>query len=141
MSARTSTGFLHDETPFLRLGQGPPLVMVAGLTPRHEVPRGWERRMALTSARPLGRHFTVYAVNRKRGLAPGESMSDIAAHLANAIEHDLGEPVFLTGTSTGGSVVLQLAIDRPDLVRRLVVIASAYRLGPRGRRYRRRWRR
>jgi pimeloyl-ACP methyl ester carboxylesterase len=29
--------------------------------------------------------------------------------------------------------VLQLAVDRPDLVRRLVVTASAYRLGPRGR--------
>lgn len=49
------------------------------------------------------------------------------------VEHDVGQPVFLQGTSTGGSVVLQLAVDRPDLVRRLVVTASAYRLGPRGR--------
>ena len=133
MGTRPSTGFLHGGTPFLRLGQGPPLVSVAGLTPHHEVPTGWERRMALSWMRPLARHFTVYAVNRKRGLKPGESMSDIAGHLASAIEHDLGEPVFLQGTSTGGSVVLQLAIDRPDLVRRLVVTASAYRLGPRGR--------
>jgi pimeloyl-ACP methyl ester carboxylesterase len=41
--------------------------------------------------------------------------------------------VFLQGTSTGGSVALQLAVDRPDLGRRLVVVAAAYRLGPRGR--------
>jgi pimeloyl-ACP methyl ester carboxylesterase len=81
----------------------------------------------------LAEHFTVYAVNRKRGLRPGESMSDIAGHLARAIEHELGEPVYLSGTSTGGSVVLQLSIDRPELVRRLVVVASAYRLGPAGR--------
>jgi pimeloyl-ACP methyl ester carboxylesterase len=81
----------------------------------------------------LARDFTVYVVNRKRGLQPGESMSDIAGHLANAIEHDLGQPVFLEGTSTGGSVALQLAVDRPDLVRRLVVVSAAYRLGPRGR--------
>jgi pimeloyl-ACP methyl ester carboxylesterase len=60
-------------------------------------------------------------------------MSDIAGHLASAIERDLGQPVFLEGSSTGGSVVLQLAVDRPDLVRRLVVVAAAYRLGPRGR--------
>jgi pimeloyl-ACP methyl ester carboxylesterase len=60
-------------------------------------------------------------------------MSDISGHLASAIEHDLGQPVFLQGTSTGGSVALQLAVDRPDLVRRLVVVAAAYRLGPRGR--------
>jgi pimeloyl-ACP methyl ester carboxylesterase len=89
--------------------------------------------MALASAGPMARDFTVYFVNRKRGLQPGESMSDIAGHLADAIEHDLGQPVFLEGASTGGSVVLQLAVDRPDLVRRLVVVSAAYRLGPRGR--------
>ena len=89
--------------------------------------------MVLSVATPLARHFAVYAVNRKRGLEPGQSMSDIAGHLASAIEHDIGQPVFLQGASTGGSVVLQLAVDRSDLVRRLVVVASAYRLGPRGR--------
>ncbi len=94
MTLRAQIGFLHDETPFLRIGHGPPLVMVAGLTPRHEVPIGWDRKMTLAFARPLARHCTVYAVNRKRGLQLGESMSDIAGHLANAIEHDLGEPVW-----------------------------------------------
>lgn len=132
LTIRASTGSLYGDTPFLRIGTGPPLVAVLGLTPDHDIPTGWERRMILSSATPASRHFTVYAVNRKRGLKPGESMSDIAGHLAEAIEHDLGEPVRLQGTSTGGSVALQLAIDRPDLVRRLVVIASAYRLGPRG---------
>ena len=133
MTDEVSVGFLHDDVPYLKIGQGPPLVMVQGLSPEHDVPKGWERRMALAFATPLAHHFTVYAVNRKRGLSPGESMSDIAGHLVNAIEHDVGQPVFLQGTSTGGSVVLQLAVDRPDLVRRLVVVASAYRLGTSGR--------
>ena len=133
MPGRESAGFLHDDAPYLKIGQGPPLVMVPGLTPEHDVPRGWQRKIVLASARPLARDFTVYVINRKRGLQPGESMSNIAGHLANAIEHDLGHPVFLEGTSTGGSVALQLAVDRPDLVRRLVVVAAAYRLGPRGR--------
>ena len=133
MPGQESAGFLHDDAPYLKIGQGPPLVIVPGLTPQHDVPRGWQRRLALASATPLARDFTVYVVNRKRGLQPGESMSDIAGHLANAIEHDLGQPVFMQGTSTGGSVVLQLAVERPDLVRRLVVVAAAYRLGPRGR--------
>lgn len=128
-----STGLLSDGVPYLAVGEGPPLVMVQGLTPTHEVPRGMERRMALSMAAPLIGEFRVHVVNRKQGLQPGESMSDIAGHLATAIEQDLRGPVFLTGTSTGGSVALQLAVDRPDLVRALVVIASAYRLGPRGR--------
>jgi pimeloyl-ACP methyl ester carboxylesterase len=128
-----SAGFLHGNVPYVKIGQGPPMVVVPGLTPEHDVPSGLERRMALTSARPLAQDFTVYVANRKRGLKTGESMSDIAGHLARAIEHDIGEPVFLQGTSTGGSVVLQLAVDRPDLVRRLVVVSAAYRLGPLGR--------
>jgi pimeloyl-ACP methyl ester carboxylesterase len=133
MAARVTEGFLRDDIPFLRVGDGPPLVMVQGLSPRHDIPRGWERRMALGGVTPLADHFTVYSVSRKRGLQPGESMSDIAGHLARAVEYDLGEPAFLHGTSTGGSVALQLAVDRPDLVRRLVVVASAYRLGSQGR--------
>lgn len=133
MSSLT-TGLLGDGTPCLAVGDGPPLVMVQGLTPTHEVPSGMERRMTLPMLMPLTGEFRVYLVNRKQGLRAGESMSDIAGHLATAIEDDLGEPVFLTGTSTGGSVALQLSVDRPDLVRALVVVASAYRLGPEGRR-------
>jgi len=133
VSAPVSAGFLHDDIPYLKIGQGPPLVAVAGLTPDHSVPRGMQRRMALATARSWQRDFTVYVVSRKRGLKPGESMSDIAGHLADANEHDLGEAVFLQGTSSGGSVALQLAVYRPELVRRLVVLSAAYRLGPRGR--------
>ena len=33
MPGRELAGFLHDGAPYLRIGQGPPLVMVPGLTP------------------------------------------------------------------------------------------------------------
>ncbi len=49
----------------------------------------------------------------------------LPGYLAAAIEDELGEPVFPTGTSTGGSVALQLASDRPELVRALVVVPPA----------------
>jgi hypothetical protein len=68
--------------------------------------------MLVSSLAPLAARFTLYSVNLKRGRRLGESMSDIAGHLADAIEHDIGEPVLLSGTSSGGSVALQLAIDR-----------------------------
>ena len=129
-----TTGMLGDGIPYLAVGDGPPLVMVQGLTPTHDVPTGMERRMTLPMMMPLSGEFRVYLVNRKQGLRPGDTMAAIAGHLATAIEHDLGGPVFLSGTSTGGSVALQLSVDRPDLVRALVVVASAYRLGPGGRR-------
>lgn len=130
--AKVSTGVLSGGSPYLAVGHGPPLVSVRGLTATHEVPSGMDRRWALSNAKPLGNDFRVHVVNRKPGLQPGESMSDIAGHLATGIEDEFGGPVFLTGTSTGGAVAMQLAVDRPDLVRALVVIASAYRLGPTG---------
>ncbi len=133
MPEKETVGFLHGDLPFLRLGTGPPLLSVRGLTSQHDVPKGVDRRLARSYARSMAGDFTVHVVNRRRGLRPGESMSDIAGHLAAAIEHDLGEPVYLAGTSTGGSVALQLAVDRPDLVRRLVVVSAAYRLGAPGR--------
>jgi pimeloyl-ACP methyl ester carboxylesterase len=59
-------------------------------------------------------------------------MADLAADYAGAIEQDIGRPVLLHGTSTGGSIALQLAIDHPELVQRMVLAASACRLSPRG---------
>lgn len=131
--SQLSTGFLGDGVPYMAIGSGPPLVKVEGLSPTHDVPTGWLRRMYLSTVTPLSADFRVYWVNRKKGLQPGSSMSDIAGHVAAAIEQEFGEPVFLTGESTGGSVVLQLAVDRPELVRSLVVVAAACRLGEQGR--------
>jgi pimeloyl-ACP methyl ester carboxylesterase len=122
---RFSTGL-----PYLKLGEGPPLIQASSLSSQHANPKGLVRRMAVSWATPFAEHFTIYLVNRKPGLAAGATMSDIAADYAGAIEQDLGEPVMLHGTSAGGSVALQLAIDHPGLVRRLVVAASACRLPP-----------
>lgn len=126
-------GCLNGDVPYLRMGHGPPLLMATGLTAEHTNPSGFERRMTLRMMAPFAEYFTVYGANRKPGLVQGATMSDIAGHYAEAIEHDIGEPVFLLGVSTGGSVSLQLAIDRPHLVRRLALQASACRLSPHGR--------
>lgn len=133
MGAATE-GHFSTGVPFVSLGGGPPLLVAAGLTPSHAHPTGMARRAALSWAAPFAEHFTVYLVNRRPGLPPGTSMADLAADYAGAIARDLGEPVLLHGTSTGGSVALQLAIDSPDLVRRLVVAAAACRLSEHGRR-------
>ena len=126
-------GTFSNGVPYLRTGRGPVLLVAAGLTAEHANPTGAARRASLAWAAPFAGHFTVHLVNRRPGLAAGTSMSDLAADYASVIEHDLGEPVLLHGTSTGGSIALQLAVDRPELVRRLVLAAAACRLSPRGR--------
>jgi pimeloyl-ACP methyl ester carboxylesterase len=83
---------------------------------------------------PFAEHFTVYLANRRPGLPQGASLSDIAADYAAAIEDELGGSAAVHGTSTGGSLALQLAADSPLLVRRMVVSAAACRLSEEGRR-------
>ena len=133
MVSQVEEGTFSNGVPYLRTGRGPVLLVAAGLTTEHATPKGTARRASLAWAAPFAAHFTVYLVNRRPGLPVGTSMSDLAADYASIIEDDLGEPVLLHGTSTGGSVALQLAVDRPALVRRLVVAAAACRLSPQGR--------
>ena len=122
-----------DGMASLSLGSGPPLLFLPGLTPDHTTPRGWARRFALHQMRPYADRRQVWWVGRRRGLAPGATMADIAGDYAVALREWGEEPIDVVGVSTGGSVALQLAADHPELVNRLVLVASACRLGPGGR--------
>jgi pimeloyl-ACP methyl ester carboxylesterase len=57
-------------------------------------------------------------------------MADLAGHYAHALERALAGPVAIMGISTGSSIAQQLAIDHPQLVDRLVLVAAACRLAP-----------
>lgn len=127
-------GTLTGGLPYLSFGTGPPLIVCEGLTAEHANPRGLDRMMTLRLHGPLGRHFTVYVVNRRPGLATGTTMADIAGDYAHAITADFEPPVHVEGISTGGSVAQQLAVDHGDVVDRLVIASSACRLSPAGRR-------
>jgi pimeloyl-ACP methyl ester carboxylesterase len=132
-------GALHGGLPFLAVGQGPPLVVFSGLSAEHANPTGLARQFELQTLKPLARHFTVYAVNRKPGLPPGSTIKDLAGHYAEAVAREFPDPVAVWGISTGGSIAQQFAIDHPQLVRRLVLAATACRLSPYGRQVQRRF--
>jgi pimeloyl-ACP methyl ester carboxylesterase len=71
---------------------------------------------------------SVWSIDRRAGLEHGISMSDLAAEYAEIMRGLFTEPVDIVGISTGGGIALQLAVDYPELVDRLVVVSSAYRL-------------
>jgi pimeloyl-ACP methyl ester carboxylesterase len=132
-------GALYGGLPYLAVGQGPPLVVFSGLSAEHANPTGLARRFELQTLKPMARHFTVYAVNRKPGLPAGSTIQDLAGHYAEAIAREFPDPVCVEGISTGGSIAQQFAIDHPQLVRRLVLAATACRLLPHGREVQRRF--
>jgi pimeloyl-ACP methyl ester carboxylesterase len=70
----------------------------------------------------------VIYTNRRPGLPEGMTFAEIASeHAAAIVALDRG-PVDVLGVSTGGSIAQQLAADRPETVRRLVLASTGCRL-------------
>ncbi|MFI7539720.1 alpha/beta fold hydrolase [Actinoplanes sp. NPDC049599] len=131
-------GLLFGGLPYRAAGTGPAVVVFPGIEGDNADSSGRSRRRNLRVFRRLSRHFTVYVVNPKPGLAPGSTLSDLAGHYAEAIRREFDEPVHLIGVSTGGSIAQAFAVDHPHLLNRLVLLCSACRLSPYGRQVQRR---
>lgn len=122
----------------LRVGTGPPLLFLPGLTAHHRLPHGADKLFQLSQVRPYARTREVWWLQRREGLPTGTTMAAIADDYADVARRVFDEPVDVVGSSTGGSVALQLTADHPGLVRRLVLLSSACRLGPAGKEAQRR---
>ena len=132
------TGTLLGGMPYLRFGSGPPLVAIPGLTPNYEPTVGFERMIVSQMLMPLATRHRVLRLTPRPGLDPNASMADIARDYADALRLEFPGPVDVMGTSTGGSIALQLAADHPDVVQRLIIVCAAYTLGPNGKKVQRR---
>ncbi|MEV4422226.1 alpha/beta fold hydrolase [Patulibacter sp. NPDC049589] len=124
--------------PALVAGEGPPLVVLAGLTPDVGVDGSAMRRAHVRTMAAFAAAAEVTYLNRRRGLPRGATMAVLAAEHADALRTAFDGPVDLAGLSTGGSIAQQLAADHPDVVRRLVLVSTGCRLGPRAREEQRR---
>ena len=124
--------------PYLATGSGPPMVFVGGLSFSGGVDATGTETMAASMVKPFARGRRVLFVNRRKGLPRGMTMAEIAAEHADAIRALGAGPVDVAGVSTGGSIVQQMAADHPDVVDRLLLLSTACRLGPDGKRLQRR---
>jgi pimeloyl-ACP methyl ester carboxylesterase len=125
-------GTFSGGLPYLMLGSGQPLVYLCGSTSNNRNPRpGLERALTLRTLTPLARAGFQVFTNRWPGMATDTTFADVAERHAEAIRDHFDSPVDVLGTSTGGSLALQLIADRPDVVRKAVIAAAAYTLGPR----------
>jgi pimeloyl-ACP methyl ester carboxylesterase len=116
------------ELPHVRLGAGPPLVVLTGLELENKPPTGAALRFLRFGYRGYARHFTVYHVTRRPHLPRTYTTRDMAADQAQWIREQVGR-AHLLGLSTGGEVAQFVAADHPDIVTRLVISDSGCRLG------------
>jgi pimeloyl-ACP methyl ester carboxylesterase len=119
--------------PWASTGSGPPVVLLAGLSPSTGVASERAARALIGPLSKLADRRRIFVVNRRAGLPPGFTMGELALEHARGLLSYFDEPVDVVGLSTGGSIAQQLAADHPDVVRRLVLISAACRLGPVGR--------
>lgn len=111
----------------------PPLAILPGLSPEHAIGEGPVARVELGLADAFAGRFRVTWLARRPGMT-ATTMAEVAAEHAAALREAFRErAVDVLGISTGGSIALQLAADHPDVVRRLVLVSAAARLGEVGR--------
>ena len=110
------------EIAYERAGEGPPLVFVHGGA---EDGRAWQPQLAA-----LSDEFTVVAwdepgAGRSSDMPAHFGLADYATCLAAVIEALERGPAHVAGLSWGGTVVLELYRDHPDLVATLI-LADTY---------------
>ena len=102
-------------------GAGDPLVILHGLY-------GTKRNWASLAARLARRRRVITVDLRNHGDSPWDARHDypsLAADVARLIETRLGGPADILGHSMGGKAAMILALGRPELVNRLVVVDIA----------------
>ena len=135
MMARGEAGMLLDEFPYIRVGDGPrTLVILPGATdPLFD---GNYPRIAVHVLRRFLHRFvddyTVYLVNRPRGLGAGTTIRDMGDDYARVLEGELGSAA-VWGISLGGCIAQQLAVEHPNYVEELVLGATGTRIDDGGR--------
>lgn len=84
---------------------------------------GRKKAAHLRSASPFDK-FTVFMFSRKNPIPEGYTTRDMAADQAKAMELLGISPANVMGISQGGMIAQYLAIDHPDLVKKLVLAVT-----------------
>lgn len=133
LKAEKNSGYSKNGLPYMRLGTGKRIIVIFdGLDFSHKPPQGMELSMSGYIKKLVAAGYTVYQVRRKPNLPSGYSMKDMSDDYAVMIKEELIYPVDIMGLSTGGSIAFYFAADHPELVRKLILASTGYRLNEKG---------
>ncbi len=106
----------------LAQGQGRPIVLLPSLGRGAADFDAIAERLAAASFRVL--RPQPRGIGQSRGPMAGIDLHTYAADIAAVIEYDGGGPAFVVGHAFGNRVARMLAVDRPDLVRAVSLVAA-----------------
>ena len=101
-----------------------PLIMLQGLQTKGI--RGAGASLAYLY-RLFAKEYTIYLFDRRKDVWEGITVRDLAADVALAMDYLGISNADVLGVSQGGMIAQYLAIDRPDLVRKLVLAVTLSR--------------
>ena len=113
------------EMDYISFGTGAKtLIMIQGLNTRGikgaAVPLAWMYHI-------FAKEYTVYLFDRRKKVLDGITVRDMAADIAAAMDALGLSRADIIGVSQGGMIAQYLAIDRPELVNKLVLAVTLSR--------------
>ena len=137
----TFIGFSSNNVPYARISdKGPALVVFTGSELEHQPPTWTARQGFLVGLKRLSQRDSIYLMSRKQNLPRGYTAKDMSDDFAAMVRADIGGPVHIMGMSSGGSSAMHFAVDHADLVNKLVLAMTGYRLNSKGMEVARIWR-
>src|SRR5918995_858746 len=98
-------------------GEGSPLILIGGL--------GFGRWGFFKQVPAFSRHFRTITFDVRGEQDLDSGVADLTANVVALLEHLGVRRAHVLGTSLGGFVAQQLALERPDLVDRLVLVCTS----------------
>ena len=129
------TGLFLNKIPYVQSGSGPhPVVVLNGgqAFVRRPTPARAQRD-AKRIARLLPEGRSIHVLGYEPSPPAGYSIATIVDDVARILREEIG-PATVMGISFGGFVAARLAADHPDLVKEMILMVSAHRFSPEGRR-------
>lgn len=102
-------------------GDGPPLILIGGL--------GFGRWAWFRQVPAFSRHFETITFDARGERDLDRGVTDLASDVVALLDHLRVGKAHVLGTSLGGFVAQELALLRPDLVDRLVLVGTSYGSG------------
>lgn len=126
-------GDCPDGLAWARLGAGPDLVILEGLTLVGASQGGLTLQGFAQTFEPFKTHFRVWLISLPPRLPEGASMADLANIYGDFLANNLSGGCHLGGMGFSGALALQVAADYPGLILSVGILSSGPRLSSWGR--------
>ncbi len=114
------------DVAWFEVGRGEPLVLIHGLADDH---RAWHRTLPDLVLRHRVLMYDLRGHGETSLGRPDGTLTQLATDLASLMKSIGVGNADVAGFSLGGTIAMRTAIDHPELVKRLVLVATSSRVG------------